>query len=348
MNRDILVKKFRDININDKFFDSLKNDYIEFEEWFLRKSDKEAYVMEDKGHIIGFLYMKIENGIISDIEPIINQSVILKVGTFKINPHGTRLGERFVKKILDNAIHINANICYVTVFSKHTTLIGLLNKYGFENYGIKKTDNGTELVLVKNMSIKRNNILKDYPFISAKNRNKYLIGIYPEYHTQLFPDSILNNETYNIIKDVAHTNSIHKVYVTKMKGVNEISKGDIIVMYRTKDKKGSAEYTSVATSICTVEEVKHKNDFVSFDHFKDYAFKYCVFSESYLRKWYGYDCYAIKMVYNAALSKRLIRKKLIEDCGIQRDTYWGIIKLDDGIFKRIIELGGVNESIIIN
>jgi len=53
--------RFEKINLSDPFFDSLKDDYEEFEDWFKRKSELEAYVSHnDLGLIDGFLYLKVE------------------------------------------------------------------------------------------------------------------------------------------------------------------------------------------------------------------------------------------------------------------------------------------------
>src|SRR3712207_7909254 len=71
----------------------------------------------------------------------------LKVGTFKIDAHNTKLGERFVKKIMDAALYMKADEIYVTIFAKHHGLIKILQRYGFNEEGKK----GEELVLVKNM-----------------------------------------------------------------------------------------------------------------------------------------------------------------------------------------------------
>jgi hypothetical protein len=49
MSNYLKVKKFSEIEINDPFFDSLKSDYAGFEDWFSRKADKKAYILEDKG-----------------------------------------------------------------------------------------------------------------------------------------------------------------------------------------------------------------------------------------------------------------------------------------------------------
>ena len=43
-------------------------------------------------------------------------------------------------------------------------------KYGFERHGVKKTCNGTEVVLVKNLKVINEDILKDYPLVNAKDK----------------------------------------------------------------------------------------------------------------------------------------------------------------------------------
>lgn len=341
-------KRFGDIDLNDTFFDSLKSDYQEFTQWFNNKKNAEAYILYDQGQIQGFLYVKMENGPVADIEPAIDGINLMKIGTFKINPHGTRLGERFIKKALDYAITMKAEKCYVTIFEKHQALLQLLEKYGFSRHGLKQTKNGVELVLVKDLTILTNDILDDFPLIKTIGKNKFMLSIYPQYHSNMFPDSILNNENVNILEDVSYTNSIHKVYVTRMK-VAEANRGDIMVIYRTKTEGQSAEYTSVVTSVCVVEEIRSQNEFQDFEQFFAYATTYSIFDRKDLEYWYNRGgCFTVKMTYNAALSKRLIRKKLIDEIGIDRDIYWGFFRLSDRQFDRILEEGEVLEGIVID
>jgi len=40
-------------------------------------------------------------------------------------------------------------------------------------------------------------------------------------------------ESPDIVKDVSHTNSIHKIYLTKMQGTEQLKRGDLLVIYRT-------------------------------------------------------------------------------------------------------------------
>ena len=58
----------------------------------------------------------------------------------------------------------------------------------------------------------------------------------------MFPDSILKNEKEEILKDISFTNSIYKVYICRMHQAKVLKKGDILVVYRTNDGKGYAEY----------------------------------------------------------------------------------------------------------
>lgn len=347
MRRYLKLKKFEDLDLDDSFFDTLKEDYEGFESWFKMKSQKKAYVLEDNG-IQGFLYLKLENGLINDVTPVIEANKILKIGTFKVNPHGTRLGERFIKKALDHATDKKVDVCYVTIFKKHIALVDLLKKYGFLKYGVKRTSNGEELVLLKELYTSRNNILLDYPKIMLKDSQKYLLAIYPDYHTKMFPDSILNNESFDILDDVSHTNSIHKIYVCSMP-VDVLNRGDIVVIYRTGDDQGPAEYRSVATSLCVIEEVRSKETFENFDDFYEYSNAYSIFDRDDLNLWYNRKkCYTIKMTYNAAFRKRLIRKKLADEVGLSRNKRWSILRLSDEQFNLVLEKGDVDESLIID
>lgn len=94
----------------------------------------------------------------------------LKVGTFKIDAHNTKLGEFFVKKIMQAAVYKEVDEVYVTIFAKHEALIKLLQRYGFEERGKK----GDELVLVRPIKQRSNDVLRDYPLsIQKGNENSY-------------------------------------------------------------------------------------------------------------------------------------------------------------------------------
>lgn len=346
------LKTFSSIDLNDTFFDSLKNDYDGFEDWYKRKANKKEPVFvqyDEENHLQGFLYLKDEtNEIDKSIKPPMLPKKRLKVGTFKIDAHNTRLGERFIKKIMDKGIYEGYEEAYVTIFPKQEQLILLLQKYGFKKYGTK----GNELVLVKDFTTCEGDILKDYPLIQPKGKRKFLLSIYPMYHTPLFSDSILKNEerrSDELVKDVSFSNSIHKVYICFMPKTANLRKGDLLVIYRTNDYKGAAKYRSVVTSICQVEEVKIKSDFKNINEYIDYCEKYSIFREDNLRTWYRKDdVVVIKMTYNIALGKRVTRGMLIEEAKVSSYIYWGFFQLTDLQFNYILNKGEVNENFVID
>lgn len=333
---------FQDINFDDTFFDSLKEDYPGFETWVERKKrdGSTAFYLEDEnGAIDAFLYLKIEDGPISDIAPPLLVSRALKIGTLKVNPHGTRLGERFIKIIINHAVETNIDLIYVTVFAHHVALISLFEEFGFTEYGSKDE----EKVFIKEIGHKTGDLVKDYPVVPVESNHKYLISIYPDYHTQLFPDSILFGEDGDeIIHDLSHTNSIHKVYLSGSSDSNKIEYGDLIVFYRTSDNQGPAYYRAVATSLCAVEEVRPSSSFNNEDDFVEYCRSYSLFDEGELRYYYRKRVTAIKFLYITAFKYKVIRKKLLEDIGIPNGR-WVIVPLDDSRFNQLISISGISD-----
>lgn len=350
--KNLTYEAFADIDLADPFFNSLKADYKEFPDWFKKKADEgaKAYVIRRMG-IQGFMFLKPETGPITDCTPPLPRGRYLKVGTLKINGHGTKLGQRFIKKIFDHAIDERVDGVYVTAFSGHEALLALLRAYGFQDFGIKTSANGDELVLLKSFSVWHGDVLMDYPRIRVDAVRAFLLAIYPEYHTRFLPDSKLKNESFDIVGDVSHTNSIHKIYLSGVAGTGKLRRGDLLVMYRTCDGKGPAYYRSVATSIGVVEEVRRIDSFPSEKEFFSYVRPYSVLDSADLS-----DRFAtkkrhviIKFTYNVALVKRVIRGALLEEVGIPGGgRRWDFVPLSNEQLRQIVAMGMVNESYFVD
>lgn len=349
---ELELKKFSDVNLQDIFFDSLKEAYQEFSDWFNRKADDSAYVFEkDDGSVQGFLYLKVEFDSVLDIEPPLPPGRKLKVGTMKVNPHGTKMGERFIKKIIDHAIREQTEQVYVTVFAHHEALIDLFRRYGFEQIGTKTTDNGVELVLAKHIHAPYSDMYKSYPLVKLAGNRAFMLSLYPEWHTRLLPDSILRNEQNDIVQDISSANSIHKVYLTKMAGVDSLRKGDLLVIYRTSDGQGPAHFRSVATSVGVVEEYRNINSFSSKEEFFRYCRPYSVFETHELERFWRTKSYpfVFKFMYNLAFSRKVTRAVMIEELGLPGiEQYWGFFQISHGQLKAIANKGMVDESLIID
>ena len=354
---DLQVQRFSDINLNDSFFDSLRASYPEFNEWYNKKAaaGATAYCYYVDNELKDFLYLKIEEEELSDLTPALPAKKRLKVGTFKVDNedrHTTR-GERFMKKIMDMAIAENVDEIYVTMFPTEELqgLIRMFEKFGFSHIADKPHEGGNvEYVLIKDMTTHVDDFKLDYPFVKKASSNKYVLSIVPEFHTHLFPDSILKNEKkYDLIQDVSETNSIYKIYLCWMQDTRNLKAGDKLIIYRTSDEEGKAYYRSVCTSVCTVCEVKTYRDFENEEEFIKYTNRYSVFKEHELRRWYKNKKYfiVIKMVYNIAFTKKVINMVMKEQVGLN-PKYWGFFKLTDAQFDKLLELGEIDERYIID
>jgi hypothetical protein len=341
------IEKFKDITLADPFFDTLKDDYPGFAAWFVSKADKEAFTFKaEGGGLDGFLYLKEETGPVTDVQPFLEPSHRLKIGTFKINPHGTRLGERFMKRAFDTAVAQGVQALYVTVFEKHDALVQLFKRYGFVKVAEKPSALGAdESVYERRLDRLAGDVVLDHPRIPVVDNRQFVLSLYPQWHSRLLPDSLLKTEHVSILADVSHTNSIHKIYLTAMRGVEHLKRGDTLLIYRTADG-GSAEYTSVVTSVCVVEELSKIDDYSSEHAFLDYCKPYSIFTEDELRGFYKARKYpwVIRFTYNLALSKRPNRAALIEKIGLDRNVYWGFFQIATHQFVKILQLSGDHEK----
>lgn len=354
------VKKelFGNLNLRDTFFNSFREDYKEFDTWFNRKSDEIAYVCtSESSEVVAFLYVKIEGReeCYSDISPTFSPAKRLKIGTFKVVSNGYKLGERFLKIVFDNALRFSVEEIYVTLFDEtleQRRLIGLLHDWGFQEHGVKQTGNGEEVVLVRDFrpQINKSNPCESYPYLSSDSR-KFLVPIYPEYHTELFPDSILRTESPNdFIENKPNRNAISKVYISRS-FKRDLKAGDIIVFYRTASG-GSGYYTSVTTTIGVVQSIV--TNITSDRQFVELCRKRSVFSDDELLKYWNWRTnnrpFVVNFLYVYSFPKRMNLKALIDSGVIQstKSAPRGFEQISDEQFNRILEGSEANECIVID
>jgi len=343
----LAVKKlyFGEINLKDAFFDSFREDYAGFDGWFNRKSDETSYVYFQDNQLSAFLFLKIEDEDenYSDISPVFLKRKRLKIGTFKVTSNGYKIGERFLKIIFDNAFRQKVDEIYVTIFDKRPEqkrLISLLENWGFQIHGIKVTTNETENVYVKEFSrdkitINQENPKLTFPFLSRES-DIYIVPIYPEYHTELFPDSILETESpKDFIENEPHRNALSKVYICRSQ-VRNLKSGDLIVFYRT-----GGIYAGVATTVGVVESVitgiPSESDFIALCR------KRSVFTDEELKAHWNYKKYdrpfIVDFLYSYSFPKRPNLKWLNENGIIPdiKDMPRGFRKISRENFNKIIK-----------
>lgn len=344
---------FGNIDLEDPFFNQFKEDYIGFSNWFNGKADEQAYVCMSERKIIGFLYLKEENigEDYSDISPTFNKAKRLKIGCLKVMPTHYRLGERFIKIIFDNALNLGVDEIYTTVFNKRAgqlMLITFLNSWGFYKHGTKETPSGIEEVYVRNFRPAVNNNYPNlsFPYFSLKKRI-FLVSIYPQYHTELFPDSILRTESpLDFVENQPHRNSIRKVFISRSWERN-ISKGDIAIFYRT-----GGYYQGVVTTLGIIEDIitgiENEQDFISLCRQRS------VFSDDELQSHWNYNVnsrpFIVNFLYAYSFPKRPNLKRLIDLKVIKSvaDAPRGFLPITADQCRIILQEAKANESLAIN
>ena len=260
----VKLSEFGNVDLNSSFFDTLREDYegIVFDDWFKKKArnKEKAYIFKNESGLLqGFLYLKDEYEDEPDylkVIPPLTPKRRLKVGTFKIEQTGFRLGERFLKIIFDNARSRKVDEIYVTLFENKREevkrLKALMEEWGFRKHGYKP--NG-ELVLVKTMELYDSSESPkfNYPILKPAT-DCYFLPIYAQYHTDLFPDMILKNEDMHLYEDKkAHRYALEKIYLSGSYDAHA-NPGDLFVIYRIADQ-GYKKYSSVVTGIAIIESI---------------------------------------------------------------------------------------------
>lgn len=236
----------KNLDLSDPIFDSLKEEYPEFQDWFKKislKGRKSWVYYRNDGSIGSLLIYKVEDEPVDCIPPI-PEKRRLKISTLKVTHVGYKIGELFIKLATDVSLNNNLSEIYLTHFTKpDDRLIELISEFGF--YKVGNNSRGEEF-FIKNLLINRKEALhyspveiskKFYPsFYDGILVNKFVVPIRPEYHNRLFADfpgrqtTLLEHAGEFIIEG----NTIKKAYLSHS-NIKRMRPGDLVLFYRSED-----------------------------------------------------------------------------------------------------------------
>ena len=303
--------------------------------------------------LVAFLYLKVEGPgeNYGDIEPVFKPKRRLKIGTFKVELNGYKLGERFLKIVFDNAILQKVDEIYVTIFPRtieQQRLIKILEDFGFKEHGTKVNAYGTEAVYVRDMTPKfdAQDPKLTFPYVSRSSR-AFIVPIYQQYHTSLLPDSILRTESpADFVEQEPHRNAIRKVYVSRSI-FRDLHRGDTIVFYRT-----GGYYQSVVTTLGIVDGVYQQIRDEA--HFISLCRKRSVFSDKELRDQWNYKKgsrpFIVGFLYAYSFPRRPTLKELIDNAVIRdiNSAPRGFESITAEQFSKILELSKADLRFIVD
>lgn len=236
------------IPLTDPIFDSLREGYPRFDEWWMEKcvrSMRKCWVVVDEGRLAGIIVRKDETSTDTDAQTPARK--ILKICTFKVRRErrGIKLGELLLKQALWFAQTNQHDLVYLTTFPDQGALIDLLEYYGF---GRTYSKQDGEAVYEK--SLRREALIPspgqslfdaarlNYPrFCANAEVLSYVIPIKEAFHEVLFPE-LADRRQANLFaraEDAPRTpgNTIRKVYLCQA-NANINQPGALLLFYKGK------------------------------------------------------------------------------------------------------------------
>lgn len=256
------------IDHEDSFFDSLRDGYPGFDNWWEQKCVKQhrpCWVVYDNDALAGLIVRKDESG--SNTDAVTKAKKILKVCTFKVRPEkrGVKLGELLLKQVLWYAQKNGYDLAYLTTYEDQTSLINLLEFYGFNRAG-EKPDG--ELIYERGFSLKKlievpgetvfEAARKNYPrFLVTEKVRGFGIPIKEGYHDILYPE-LCNPQQPDLFHKPPGTeapnrqgNTIRKVYLCRAQS-KLAEPGSVLFFYKSTSKEPPSQ---AMTTVGILEEV---------------------------------------------------------------------------------------------
>lgn len=233
------------INLKDPIFDSLREGYKGFDDWYNTASaeQRKAWIVELDGKLAGVCIYKKEM-----VEEFSGLGVPnLKLCTFKVDEfaRGGKLGELLLKQAFMYSAKNGMKSTWLTAFPRHEYLVSFVKDFGFQvhkQFKINKETGESEMVYFKEhfppkdlprMEALNFHIKYSPYFYDDDSVDKFIVPIVPEYHDILFPEvkKQLSLEGLNPLGN-APGNTIKKVYLSRAL-MKEMNAGSLIYFYRS-------------------------------------------------------------------------------------------------------------------
>lgn len=251
------------IPVTDKFFDSLRDGYPGFDNWWKNKcvaNRRQCWVVSDDKEIAGLIVHKNEAS--KDTDSTLSGEHILKICTFKVSPEkrGVKLGELLLKQALWYAQRNSYDLIYLTAYAEQAALRSLLEYYGFQHTASKPDG---ELILEKQMLAGPLDCpsgltvfeadRRYYPRFISDGVRAFGIPIQEDYHDTLYPDlkGALQLDMFGQAGPGRPGNTIRKVYLCRAQS-NLDKPGSVLFFYKSASKMAPSQ---AITSVGILESV---------------------------------------------------------------------------------------------
>ncbi len=256
---EVRLEPLHSIDLQEGFFDSLRQDYPGFDAWFTRKSRDGAKAWIHRipsGQLGAFMLLKDETDHIDMVGRRLPWQRRIKISTLKVTRMGYRLGELLLKIAFEYALKNSITDLYLTLYPGNKDfLISLITAFGFKLVG--QTDEGEEVYYKTTRPVEALQDLDPvevfvtyYPcFVDSPAVAKFIVPIQPKYHDRLFPSWTGRQLTFDFEFEMfPEGNAIRKAYLCNSRTTG-LAAGAVLLFYRSHD-------VSAVTTVGVIERVE--------------------------------------------------------------------------------------------
>ncbi len=266
----------RDLPVEDPFFDSLRLDYREFDEWYKKVSSEGrlAWIVSNKERIDALCIYKIETvgeRITNNYQ--ITKGSFLKLCTFKVSDTGCKYGETLLNEAIHFAVEHKLEAVYVQIREgRHGELVDLIQSFGFESLGYYRMDISYVKYIRPDLppriamwpDERFEYARKHFPYhLDDSGVKKFVVTLSQSEHDALFFNyhygALLLHAMDKPIK--AEANAIQKIFANRYDYGERASAGDLLFFYKKDSGAENAYINGVGVvqdeqCACKYEEIR--------------------------------------------------------------------------------------------
>lgn len=325
--------------LSTHFFDSLRQGYDGFDEWFRRKArdDRRAWIYRGTdGQLAALCIYDVQTDEVINDAQIRLAGNALKLCTFKVGEsvRGRKIGELFLKAAFRFATERACEHIFThTNVQQHDYLVRLLEDFGFVHAG----GYGNDAVLVKPHPRLAPEAAELAPFEYTRRYfphyrdgvdiQKFIVPIQPHYHDTLLPD-YQPHQNRLFEGENSAGNAIKLAYLCHAQ-TKSIRPGDVLLFYRTVDEMaltsiGVVEHFFASQNAATIASLVSRRTVYSRDEIEQMASR---------------PTKVILFRLLEHLPHQVSYMKLQRDCGIT-GPFQSIRKIEHDQFKKILVAAG--------
>ena len=339
------IEKFLD----DEFFNTLKEDYGEFTDWYkkaVNDKNKSSFYWTNRGKVTAFLGLKTEDEEIELKGKTLPKEKRIKMTTIKSNTDIPAFSETAFYAAFKTAEDKGIHKVYFTVIpdtAPKKKLKEIAESYGFIDMGEVNIDRkNPEILMEKDLRKRTLEYKSSYPrLILGAPKAARIVPFDAEYHDNYLQDADLKHtiQVRNYRKM-----GIQKAYVHRQDGILELEQGDIIFPYR-KSKTNSWNKSAITGFGTVIKHYRKGRDYNTFEEFQSLVKKYhCFDDEEILSEWFTRAKYLTFYAWTKAFGecKNIPFSKL--NCWKILGTtkaYMSSVQLTNEQTKKILKEGGI-------